>query len=108
MKFILFLLVYRKRVYIRKIEGKINKIIKYLNSFSYSDGSDLKLPNDSPDIFVFMYDENEKVIDRLMIYGKVIVYKDNKYKAPFLFDYRFERFCKRLNEDNNEKNLLLV
>jgi len=29
-----------------------------------------------------MYDENEKVIDRLMIYGKVIVYKDNKYKAP--------------------------
>jgi len=49
------------------------------------------LPNDSPDIFVFMYDENEKVIDRLMIYGKVIVYKDNKYKAPFLFDYRFER-----------------
>jgi len=42
------------------------------------------LPNDSPDIFVFMYDENEKVIDRLMIYGKVIVYKDNKYKAPFL------------------------
>ncbi len=81
-----------------KDKGSILKIIKYLKNIRYYKSENLEIYSRTPDAYIYLYDKDEKVIDRIKFHGYVAVYKKNKYgMIPFTYS-GLEKLCNRLNE----------
>lgn len=82
-----------------KDKDKIIKVISSINGIRYYKGSNFEIYNNSPDVFISLYDKGGKKIDEMRYYGDVVVYKDSKYGIiPFTAYSRIENLCKNFRE----------
>lgn len=78
---------------------KIETVVKYLGSVTYYKVDKRKVHNESPDVSIYMYSDNEKVAEEMEFYGNLLEYKGTQYKViPFMNYNKLEKLCKKLNE----------